>query len=106
MDWKEALSGLKANFEESSPEPLEEKKIEPIKNHTNEDILHSAKVQYERKGRGGKEVTILHGFTCGDDEVKTLARRLKQLFGTGGSVRGGEILLQGDWRTEIENLRK
>lgn len=50
----------------------------------------------ERKGRGGKVATIVTGFTCGEDEVAEVAARLKQQLGTGGSARGGEILIQGD----------
>lgn len=59
---------------------------------------------YERKGRGGKEATIID---CPDSmteaETAELGAALKKAIGTGGSVRGNEILLQGDRR---EALRK
>lgn len=62
----------------------------------------------ERKGRGGKTATIVTGFTgMDDDEIAVLARRLKTSLGTGGSSRGGEILIQGERRREVvELLRK
>ena len=59
---------------------------------------------YERKGRGGKEATIIVcPDTMTDDETAELGAALKKAIGTGGSIRGNEILLQGDRR---EALRK
>ena len=59
---------------------------------------------YERKGRGGKEATIIVcPDTLTDDETAELGAALKKAIGTGGSIRGNEILLQGDRR---EALRK
>lgn len=57
----------------------------------------------DRKGRAGKTATIITGFpqeTC-DKDISSLAGRLKQRLGTGGSSRGGEILIQGDRRKEV-----
>lgn len=57
---------------------------------------------YERKGRGGKEVTILADFKGLDDsEIVSLAADIKRALGTGGSARGGEILIQGDRRQAV-----
>ena len=59
---------------------------------------------YERKGRGGKEATIIVcPDTMTDDDTAELGAALKKAIGTGGSIRGNEILLQGDRR---EALRK
>ena len=55
----------------------------------------------DKKGRKGKAATIVCGFTCPDSEVDTMAARLKQRLGVGGSSRGGEILIQGDKRREV-----
>ena len=54
----------------------------------------------ERKGRAGKQATIITDLLADDEAVKDLARALKQHCGTGGSARGGEILLQGDFRNK------
>lgn len=60
---------------------------------------------FERKGRGGKTVTILADFVGVDDAaIKQLASELKQKLGCGGSVDGGEILIQGDRRADIKKL--
>ena len=55
----------------------------------------------ERKGRGGKQATIVTGFTCDDEALKQVASQLKRSLGVGGSARGGEILIQGDFRQRV-----
>lgn len=58
----------------------------------------------ERKGRAGKSATIVSGFTLTDEEVSELASLMKTKLGTGGSARGGEILIQGDRRKDVLNF--
>lgn len=48
------------------------------------------------KRRGGKIATIIDGFTIADDQIEALASDIKRSLGCGGSVRDGEILVQGD----------
>lgn len=64
----------------------------------------SLKVILDRKGRKGKVATIIEGFTLDDEAVADIASELKRKIGTGGSSRGGEILLQGDWREKAAVL--
>ena len=60
---------------------------------------------YERKGRGGKEATIIEcPDSMTDDEVGALAADLKRAIATGGSTRGTEILLQGDRRKQARTF--
>ena len=47
-------------------------------------------------GRKGKTVTIVSGFQISADELKNLATQLKRRGGTGGSVKDGKIIIQGD----------
>lgn len=61
-------------------------------------------IVYERKGRAGKPATIITGFTVDDETVAALASDLKKRLGTGGSSRGGEILIQGDRRQDLLRL--
>jgi translation initiation factor 1 len=57
---------------------------------------HSARVQREKGGRGGKMVTIVYDLELGSNELKELAGRLKRLCATGGTVKDGTIVIQGD----------
>lgn len=58
----------------------------------------------EKKGRAGKQATIISGFDILDDEIEQIAMHLKKSIGTGGSARGGEILIQGDRRQQVLKL--
>ena len=54
----------------------------------------------------GNDTTIVCGFTVDDGKVEEIAAHLKKSLGTGGSARGGEILIQGDKRSEVEAALK
>ena len=58
-------------------------------------------VSKERKGRGGKVVTVIRGFEGSAQERKDLAKGIKQHCGTGGAVKGQEIVIQGDLADKI-----
>jgi translation initiation factor 1 len=59
------------------------------------------RVQREVKGRKGKTVTTVSGFQINADELKNLATQLKRRCGTGGSVKDGIIIIQGDHRETL-----
>ena len=62
------------------------------------------RVARETKGRKGKGVTVITGVPLGGLELKELATRLKQKCGTGGTVKGGVIEIQGDHRDVLVDL--
>ena len=64
------------------------------------------RVQREVKGRKGKTVTTVSGFEINADELKNLATQLKRHCGTGGSVKDGVIIIQGDHRDTLVNELK
>jgi translation initiation factor 1 len=60
-----------------------------------------AVVRMERKGRGGKEVTVVDKLGLGPAALEAWCRDLKHALGCGGSVDGELIVLQGDLRTRV-----
>ena len=60
-----------------------------------------AVVRMERKGRGGKEVTVVDKLGVKPAELEAWCRELKQALGCGGAVDGELIVLQGDLRTRV-----
>jgi translation initiation factor 1 len=59
------------------------------------------RIQLETKHRGGKAATIITGFIGTNDALETLGKQLKTSCGTGGSVKDGEIIIQGDNREKV-----
>jgi translation initiation factor 1 len=53
-------------------------------------------IRIEKKGRGGKTVTVMDGFTRRDSELEDLASQMKRSCGAGGTVKNGVIEIQGD----------
>jgi translation initiation factor 1 len=59
------------------------------------------KVRLDTKHRSGKAVTLVEGFSGPVDDLEDLGRKLKTHCGTGGSVKDGQIIIQGDQRDKI-----
>lgn len=114
-DWRDALAALRPQGSESSENSENSDNSHSSQNSHNSQNSHSAPsaptaqsspllITYERKGRGGKQATIISGFECDDERLRDIASTLKQRLATGGSARGGEILVQGDRRADAAAL--
>jgi len=89
------LSGVRR--EESKP-----RKIISVPPHQQTIYLHR-----DSKGRGGKSVTLLKNLILSEEDTKELAKRLKQVCGSGGTVKDSIIEIQGEHCEKVaEELKK
>ena len=124
-DWKGTLAALEASSDAGMTEKkdVDRKKRVGVVYSTNPDFDYSEiaqeeshtlprnqqklRLNMERAGRGGKTVTLVKGFVGSEEDMSALCKQLKQKCGVGGSVKDGEIIIQGDCRQRlIEILRK
>ena len=91
-----ALANLRDKVPAGAPEvqPIAPEKRGPAR----------AVVRYERKHRGGKEVTLVEKLALAAKDLETWCRELKQALGCGGSVEEESIVLQGDQRKRLPDL--
>lgn len=101
-DWKDLLARLASSLPEATVENhTPDNTPSPEGSSPKTDKLPCVTIFYEKKGRGGKEVTIIEGF---GEKAEEIARLLKQRLGCGGSHRQGDILLQGDRRRKAAEI--
>lgn len=103
-----SLNDLKSLFSEELEALEKERKENPEELIAEDKELNfgtkKLHIQYERKGRGGKEVSIISGFDTDNTTLKKLAKELKSHCGLGGSVKDNEIIMQGKSVSKIEQF--
>ena len=87
--------------------------LKSLRNNVDKDIItenQDKKVKqfleahYSKKGRAGKPVIIIKGFKGNSNDIKILAKILKNKCGVGGSIKNSEILIQGEMRDKITQI--
>lgn len=100
-DWKKRLGVVYSTNPDFSFTEQEEERIE-----TPEPSAQKLTVTIDRRNRGGKQVTLVTGFTGRDEDLAELGRKLRVKCGTGGSAKNGEITIQGDFRDKVTAMLK
>lgn len=88
----------KIQFENLAPDP--EGYVAP----EDQFVAQHLEAHFNNKGRAGKTVTIIKGFEGEKTELKTLAKHLKNAVGVGGTIKNGEIIIQGNYRDKLMTI--
>ncbi|KIO42515.1 MULTISPECIES: translation initiation factor [Porphyromonadaceae] len=86
------------NFQYEYDEETEAETLAPEK--------QNLRVSLDSKQRKGKIVTLVQGFIGTENDLKELAKLLKNKCGVGGSVKDGEIIIQGELKEKILTILK
>ena len=100
-DWKDRLNVVYSTNPDYQYESINEEEAETLPKNQ-----QKLRVSMEKKGRGGKTVTLVRGFIGTEDDLKELGKLLKTKCGVGGSAKDDEIIIQGDFKQRIIDLLK
>lgn len=98
-DWKKRLGVVFSTNPDYVYRELEEAPEE-----TPEPGRQNLTVRIDRKGRAGKQVTLVEGFRGSAEDLAALGRSLKVKCGVGGTAKDGVIAVQGDFRDKITGI--
>lgn len=100
-DWKDRLGvvfSTNPDFKFENDSQDEQETLPPGK--------QNLKVQLDKKKRAGKSVTLVTGFAGTEADLNALGKLLKTKCGVGGTVKDGEILIQGDFVVRVMDILK
>ena len=100
-DWKDRLNIVYSTTPDFQYFTDEKEEIETLPKQQ-----QKLRVSIEKNHRGGKTVTLVKNFTGTDNDMKELGKLLKTKCGVGGSVKDGEIIIQGAFKEKIVEILK
>ncbi|MDR1524007.1 MAG: translation initiation factor [Tannerella sp.] len=98
-DWKDRLGmvySTNPDFRYDTGDKPEEETLPEEK--------QALRISLDRRNRGGKTVTLISGFRGNSNDLAALGKLLKVKCGAGGSVKDGEIIIQGDFRRKVAEV--
>ena len=97
MSKKNSTGGIMYSTNPDFEFQQESKEISSTPANNQQDL----RVQLDKKQRAGKAVTLITGFVGLGSDLLDLGKKLKSKCGVGGTVKDGEIIIQGDFREKI-----
>ncbi|MBP3483270.1 MAG: translation initiation factor [Alistipes sp.] len=98
-DWKARLGTVYSTDPDYEYKTAAEPEVETLP-PSRQDL----RIWRDSKQRAGKVVTLVRGFAGSEEDLKELGRLVKKRCGVGGSVKDGEIIIQGDHRDRIAEI--
>ncbi|NJN42212.1 MAG: translation initiation factor [Flammeovirgaceae bacterium] len=98
-EWKKREGVVYSTNQDFSYEQKPKSELPSLRNN-----LQSLRVSLDKSGRAGKQVTLVIGFVGSNNDLEKLGKLLKGKCGVGGSVKNGEVLIQGDLRDRVVEI--
>lgn len=96
------MSKNKIVYSTNPYQSLNEEEVEDIE--ILEPTSQKLRIRLETKQRAGKKATVIHGFVGSQRDLEALAKQLKTKIGVGGTVKDGEVIIQGDYVSKVKDL--
>jgi len=100
-DWKDQLSLVYSTNKEVQ-NSIDNPQVEKV--DTLAPGLQDLRIALDKRNRKGKQVTIVADFKGSSEDLQLLASQLKKKLGVGGAAKDGEIIIQGDFRAQINSI--
>ena len=98
-DWKDRLNVVYSTNPDFSYESPDEEEADTLPKER-----QNLRIQLDKRNRNGKKVSLITGFIGKNEDLQDLGKLLKTKCGVGGSAKDGEIIIQGDFRSKIQEI--
>jgi translation initiation factor 1 len=98
-NWRERLNVVYSTNPDFQYETAAEEEVDTLPKEK-----QALRISLDKRNRGGKQVTLIVGFTGKEEDLQALGKFLKTKCGAGGAAKENEIIIQGDFRNKIKNI--